>query len=118
MLERRKVALVIENCTAHLNTGNFKSMTLYFLPPNTTSCLQPMDHKVIRSLKCKYRTHIIKTIINAIDNGKEMSSIPILEATKILVHSWSEVSLATSAKQVLKKVCQMKMMTPFLHSKV
>ena len=54
-----------------------------------------MDQVVIRSLKCKYRTRIIKTIINAIDNGKQMPSISILEAMKMLVHSWSEVSEST-----------------------
>ena len=31
-------------------------------------------------------------IINAIDNGKQMPSISILEAMKMLAHSWSEVS--------------------------
>ena len=70
VLEGRKVALVIANCTSHPNIENLKSIALYFLSPNTTSCLQPMDQGVIRSLKCKYRTRIIKTIINAIDNGK------------------------------------------------
>ena len=91
-LEGLKVAVVIDNCTAHPNIENLKSITLYFRPPNTTSCLQPMDQGVIRSLKCKYRTRIIKTIINAIDNGKQMPSITILEAMKMLAHSWSEVS--------------------------
>ena len=52
-LEGRKVTLVINNCTAHLNIENLKSITIYILPPNTTSCLQPMDQGVIRSLKCK-----------------------------------------------------------------
>ena len=94
-LEGRKVALVIDNSTAHPITGNLKSITLYFLHPNKTSCLQPMDQGVIRSLKCKYRTPIIKMIINAIDNGKQMPSISILEAMKMLAHSWSEVSEST-----------------------
>ena len=53
-LEGRKVALVIDNCTTHPNIENIKLIKLYFLPPNTTSCLQPMDQGVIRSLKCKY----------------------------------------------------------------
>ena len=52
-LEGRKVALVIDKCTAHLNIENLKSITLYLLPPKTTSCLQPMDQGLIRSLKCK-----------------------------------------------------------------
>ena len=34
-------------------------------------------------------------IINAIDNGKQMPSISILEAMKMLAHSWSEVSEST-----------------------
>ena len=37
-LEGRKVTLVIDNCTAHPNNENLKSITLYFLPPNITSC--------------------------------------------------------------------------------
>ena len=51
-----------------------------------------MDQGVLRSLKCKYHTRIIKTIINAIDNGKQMPSISILEAMKMRAHSWNEVS--------------------------
>ena len=112
-LEGRKVALVIDNCTTHLNIESLKSITLFFLPPNTTSYLQPMDQGVIQLLKCKYRSHIIKTIINAIDNGKQMPSISILEPMKILPHSWIEVSESTIINSFhnvgLRKVCQMKM---------
>ena len=45
--EGRKVALIIDNCPAHLLIENLKSVALYFLPPNTTSALQPMDQVVI-----------------------------------------------------------------------
>ena len=85
-LEGHKVALIIDNCTGHLNIESLKSITLNFLPPNTTSCLKPMDQGVIRLLKCKYRTRIIKTIINAIDNGKQIRSISILGAMKMLAN--------------------------------
>ena len=91
-LQRRKVALDIDNCTAQPNIENVKSITLYFLSSNTTSYLQPMDRGVIRSLRCKYRTRIIKTCINAIGNGKQIPSMSILEAMKMFAHSWSEVS--------------------------
>ena len=86
--------MVIDNCTSHSNIENLKSITLYFLSP-TTTCLQSVDQGVIRSLKHKYRTCIIKTIINAIDNGKQLPSISILEAMKMLAHSWREVSEST-----------------------
>ena len=120
--EGRKVALVIDNCTTHTNIDNLKSITFYFLPRNATSCLQLIDQGLIRSLKCKYRTRIIRTIINVIDNRKQMPSISILEAMKMLAHSLVKFQkallLTASVKQVLRRVCQMKMMTPSLHSKV
>ena len=66
--EGQKVALIIDNCPAHPVIENLKS--LYFLIPNTTSALQPMDQGVIWSLKSKYRTHIIQKVLAAIDQGK------------------------------------------------
>ena len=86
---------VIDNCPAHPHIENLQSTTLYFLPPNTTSSLQPMDQGVIRSLKCKYRTRIIQKYITAIDNEKQIPNISMLEAMKMLVHSWSEISETT-----------------------
>ena len=93
--EGRKVALIIDNCPAHPVIENLKSITLYFLPPNTTSALQPMDQGVIWSLKSKYRTRIIQKVLAAIDQGKQLPVISILEAMKVLALSWSEVSKET-----------------------
>ena len=53
--ENRKIALIIDNCTAHPEIGGLKAIDFFFLPPNTTSALQPMDQRVIRSLKVRYR---------------------------------------------------------------
>ena len=61
-LEGCKVASVTDNYTTHPNIENLKSIALYFLSPNTTSCLQLMDQGVIQSLKCKYCTRMIKMI--------------------------------------------------------
>ena len=49
--ENRKIALIINNCTAHPEIGGLKAMDLFFLPSNTTSVLQPMDQGVICSFK-------------------------------------------------------------------
>ena len=54
--ETQKVALIVDNCTAHPEIGVSKSIDILFLPPNTTSILQPMDQGVIHSVKTKYRT--------------------------------------------------------------
>ena len=53
--EGRNVTFVIDSCPGHPHIDNLKAITLYFLPPNTTSKTQPMDQGVIRSLKAKYR---------------------------------------------------------------
>ena len=49
--EKRKIALIIDNCTAHPEIGGLKAIDLFFLPPNTTSVLQPMDqcHMLLKS---------------------------------------------------------------------
>ena len=54
-----------------------------------------MDQGVIRSLKCKYRSRIIQNILRAIVNGKQIPSISVLEAMKMLVSSRSKVSETT-----------------------
>lgn len=51
----RRIALLLDNCTAHPQLAALTNIQLTFLPPNTTSVLQPMDQGVIRSLKCHYR---------------------------------------------------------------
>ena len=43
--EKKKVALIIDNCPAHLSIDNLKSIELIFLPPNTTN-----SHQWIREL--------------------------------------------------------------------
>ena len=91
--EGRKVALIIDNCPAQPVIENLKSLTLYFLPP--TSALQPMDQGVIWSLKSKYRTRITQKVLAAIDQGKQLPVISILEVMEVLALSWSEVNKET-----------------------
>ena len=43
----RKIALMIDSCPAHSEIKNLTNINLIFLPPNTTSVLQPMDQGVI-----------------------------------------------------------------------
>ena len=83
-LEKHKVAYVIDNCTPHSNIEILESITLYFLPPDTTSCLPPMDQGVIQSLKRKCCSRNFQNIIRAIDNGKQKPFISVLEPMKML----------------------------------
>lgn len=58
--EKNKVLLFVDNCATHPEVLYLKSITLNFLPPNTTSLLQPMDQCTINNLNIKYRQRLIK----------------------------------------------------------
>ncbi|XP_065667946.1 tigger transposable element-derived protein 4-like [Hydra vulgaris] len=91
----RKVALLVDNCSAHPHIEGLSNINQIFFPPNTTSVLQPMDQGVIRSLKAHYRHKIVRLCIKAVDNNEPMPKISILQAMKDLVSSWNAVSKKT-----------------------
>lgn len=78
-LKKRKIVLLVDNCTAHIEPKNLDYIKLVFLPPNTTSVLQPMDQGVIRSLKCIYRKQLILRILESYDKNVECN-ISLLDA--------------------------------------
>ena len=82
--EKKKVLLIIDNCLAHPTINNLKSIELIFLPPNTTSKLQPMNQGVIRALKAYYKALALQKLVVAIDKGKDLPVFSILDATKML----------------------------------
>ena len=117
--ESQKVALIVDNCTAHPEIGGLKAIDLFFLPPNTTSILQPMDQGVIRSLKARYRTKVVKKMIEAIDSNKPLPDISLLDAMKMLVLAWNEVT-DTIVQNCFRKAglvrLQRKMQYQMIHS--
>ena len=94
-VEKRKIALIIDNCPAHPTIKGLVNIQLIFLPPNTTSVLQRMDQGVIRSLKAHYRGKVVRKLCRSIEKKEPMPKISILEAMKILADSWNAVSMPT-----------------------
>ena len=82
--EKKKVALIIDNCPANPTINNLKSIELIFLPPNTTSKPQLMDQGVICSLKAYYKALALQRLVVAIDKGKDLPNFSILDAMKML----------------------------------
>ena len=70
------------------------NITMYFLPPNTTSHIQPMDAGIIKNVKYFYRTEIIRRKINSIDCGVELD-INLLQAIIMLDKAWAKVTSNT-----------------------
>lgn len=63
-----KAVLLLDNCSAHnarshqLSSDDGK-IFVQFLPPRTTSLLQPMDQRVLYSMKTKYRKILLLELI-------------------------------------------------------
>ena len=85
----RDVLLFLDNCSSHphLELSNVK---LSFLPPNTTSRLQPMDAGIIQTVKLRYRKKLLQHICFLMDEESTASeiakkvSIDILLAQQLL----------------------------------
>jgi len=92
-LNQRNVLLFIDNCTAHC-TINLKSVRIEFLPPNTTSKLQPMNQGIIQNFKTLYRKEIIRKIVYDIDEGRPCS-INLLQSMRMCEKAWCNVQSIT-----------------------
>lgn len=92
--EGRKVCLLVDNCSAHRCSASFSNIELRFLPPNTTSVLQPLDQGVIRSLKAGYRKRLIGRLLQNLRVGAELK-IDLLGAFSMLGRAWADVTQDT-----------------------
>ena len=64
-----KALLLIDNCSAHPDELSSRdgSVTCMFLPPNTTSLIQPMDQGVLQAMKNLYKRKLLQKVICAQD---------------------------------------------------
>jgi len=90
----RKILLFVDNCPAHPEVPGLKAVNLQFLPPNTTSVLQPMDQGIIRALKFHYRKQSLQLTIDHLDEHGERprESLNILQAIRFCNTAWTRVT--------------------------
>lgn len=88
----RKIALIIDNVGTHkLTHVVLTNIEVFYLPPNATSVVQPMDNGVIRSLKARYRKRLARHRLRAFDAGRD-HKLTLLDALHMLRSSWDEMS--------------------------
>ncbi|KAF2350245.1 HTH CenpB-type DNA-binding domain [Trinorchestia longiramus] len=106
-----KILLLLDNAPGHpASLGDMHpNVKVIYLPPNTTSILQPMDQGVIASFKAYYLRRTFAKILK--ENKDEKMSLKdiwkkydIYSAIKNIADSWAEVK-QTSMKEVWKNLC-------------
>lgn len=100
---KRRILLIVDNCRAHPFI-HLKNIRIEFLPPNTTSILQPMDMGIIKVLKGMYRSKLVKFVLQKIEeNVLDLSSsapeitkkINLLNAIQFAADSWTGITDTT-----------------------
>jgi hypothetical protein len=92
--KNQRVLLLLDNCSSHKTNGLVLSnVDVHFLPPNTTSKIQPMDAGVIMSFKKHYRNLHIKWILDKVQKGTDIKDLKmdVLQAMHYIIKSWEEI---------------------------
>lgn len=95
--EDRHILLLVDNASSHNETGLvLTNVRVEYLPPNTTSKVQPMDQGIIHCLK---RNVLHQKMVHALDyvgEGLEnLYDVDLLTAMLWCENSWANVSQKT-----------------------
>lgn len=96
-MKNRKILLALDNCSAHPDINQtLTNIKLCFLPPNTTSVLQPLDQGIIKNFKVHYREILLTKKLMTIDENKNFH-LTILDAIEYIKRAWDSVTQLTIA---------------------
>ena len=94
-----KALLLIDNAPTHLSElTTCIPIEVVFLPPNTTSLIQPMGQGVVSTFKAYYLRRIFQQLIDKTDEGDKQSisnfwkNYNIMDAVDNINFSWNEVT--------------------------
>ena len=99
--QNRHILLFLDNCGAHPHM-ELENVKVIFLPPNTTSKLQPMDAGIIQNLKMVYQKKLLRHIIFLMDAASTASDsakkVTVLDAILWQTSAWGSVKPETISK--------------------
>lgn len=94
-LINRRILLILDNCSAHPDIcSKLTNIKLCFLPPNTTSLIQPLDQGIIKSFKVHYRKTLTSKILQSAELNENFK-ITVFDALKYILQSWNLISEKT-----------------------
>ena len=96
-MQQRKVLLLLDNAPTHIvGSLELTSLKIIFLPPNTTSKIQPLDAGIIAAFKKRYRSYQLQNALDLYTLGtKDIFKIDILQGIRWASAAWDCVSSET-----------------------
>ena len=107
-ISQRQIALVTDNCPTHPRPDSppieysgptppvLTNIKLIYLPPCTTSFLQPLDCGIIASFKASYKRLYAEYMVQHFNlHGERPPKIDILQAIYLIASAWDSVSPET-----------------------
>ena len=87
--DTHKIALFVDNHSAHPHISGLDCTELIFVPPNTTSEMQPCDQGIIKTLKTYYRKSMVKLLLLNINSGTTSADfkITLLDGFQMAINS-------------------------------
>jgi len=100
---KRNIVMLCDNCAAHGDNVRLTNVKLVYLPPNTTSLIQPMDQGIIANFKRHYRSLVLRQLMTTIDQDNESSThaselakkLTLLYSLHMVKEAWSRVTTET-----------------------
>ena len=102
-MEGRKVVLLMDNFSAHISAVDepsppLRNTEVLWLPPNTTSRVQPLDQGIIRTFKAYYRQSWLQYMLAEFEEDRDpFSSTNLLKTFRYLLHAWQAIDDDTIA---------------------
>ncbi len=95
----RKAVLIMDNAPSHPQSDCLQSpdgaFTCLFLPPNTTSILQPMDQGVLENLKRRYKSALLQKLLISLESNisaeQFVKSINIKDCIYTCAKAWEDI---------------------------
>lgn len=91
----RQILLFLDKAPCHPDlTDALTNIVLKFFPPNTTSCLQPLDHGIIKNVKVGYHKRLLQHVLSHVDGCEAASdvarSVNVLNVVTWVAQAWGE----------------------------
>jgi DDE superfamily endonuclease len=94
----RKILLLLDNAPQHdkaIQNRTWTNITIHFLPPNLTCCLQPLDAGIIATFKAYYKKYLVMKLLESFSLASGTRPANVADAIRLSVKAWDEVSVET-----------------------